>query len=217
MKFFIPILQKILIKRISGVEHIPNYGPFIVVSNHQSHLDGFLLASYVIQKTNQPIHFLAKEEFTSYFGRWIEEIIYKRWGNCILVEKEGTKGKGKFAIAQAAVILEDEGIVGIFPEGTRTYDGSILEGRTGVVRIILEAQKHTKRKIPLIPIGVVGANILLPRKKIIPRVWKKRASIKVGKAFYINITKNDVKGQLRRETTLIMKKIAACAGEKYDP
>ena len=233
MKQFSKILQKLFIKKIEGIENIPSYGPFIVVANHQSHLDGFLLAGYVVQKTDQPIHFLAKREFTSYFGSWIENLVYKQWANCILIEKEGTPNKGKDAIAQAARTLEEDGIVGIFPEGTRTYDGSLQQGRTGVVRILLEVQKEIKKNIPLIPVGIHGANIMLPRKAIIPRIWKSEISFKVGKPFYIktiNINKKKTKSKkkinsgysitkamLRKQTTMIMKKIAACAGEKYDP
>lgn len=219
IKFFFPLIEKLFIKKIKGEENIPSYGPYIIVANHQSHLDGFLLGGYVVKKTDQPIHFLAKQEFTSYFGSWIENLIYKKWAHCILVEKEGTKGKGKLAIAEAAAALEDDGIVGIFPEGKRTYDGSLLEGRTGVVRILLEAQQQVKRSIPLIPIGIQGANILLPREKIIPRIWKSQVTITVGKPFYIKASqkKKLTKALLRKQTTMIMKKLAICAGERYAP
>ncbi|MBI5072798.1 1-acyl-sn-glycerol-3-phosphate acyltransferase [Candidatus Woesearchaeota archaeon] len=219
IKLFFPIIEKLFIKKISGAENIPSYGPFILAANHQSHLDGFLIAGYVVKKTDQPVHFLAKREFTSYFGSGIENLVYKKWAHCILVEKEGTKAKGKLAIAEAAATLEDDGIVGIFPEGTRTYDGSLQEGRTGVVRIVLEAQKHLKRNIQIIPVGIQGANIMLPREKIIPRAWKSQVTIKVGKPFYMKTTqkKKMTKALLRKQTTVIMKKIAQCAGERYAP
>ena len=86
-KFFFPVLHILFVKEVRGLENIPKKGPFILAANHQSHLDGLLLASFIIQQTNQYIHFLAKREFTGYFGKTIEHIMYKQWGRCLFVEK----------------------------------------------------------------------------------------------------------------------------------
>lgn len=244
-RFCFPFIRYLLVKRVVGYENIPKKGPFIIVANHQSHLDGFLLASYVIQRTNQKIHFFAKQEFTGYFGEFIEKNVYKKWAGCLLIEREGIEGMGmgrigmkrerqKFsrkrhrgsqAIEQASALLDKGGIVGIFPEGTRTYDGSLLEGKTGVVRVILGTHKTgTHKKIPIVPVGIRGADTMLPRSKAMPRIWKSRASIQFGKPFYINYYINLIKRKERNKINkrllhnavrFIMNKIAKEAGKRY--
>lgn len=213
-KLFIPILQAVFVKKITGLENIPRKGPFILAANHQSHLDGIILGMYVVQRTDQKVHFLAKKEFTGYFGKTIEKWVYTKWVEVLYVEKEGTKGKGQKAIAKATTILNKGAIMGIFPEGSRTYDGSLLEGRTGIVRIILGA----KKEIPVIPVGIRDTYKMLPRNKIIPRLWKARMSIKIGKPFYITKFKKKkvTKKLLRTATTLIMKKIAKEVNLSYE-
>lgn len=214
-KWLIPIVQKLFIKEVRGLQHIPKKGPFIIAANHQCHLDGFLLTGFIVQKTNQKAHFLAKREFTSYFGTVVEDIIYKRWAGVLFVEQSQAKNKGKKAIEQAAMFLEAKKIVGIFPEGKRTYDGSLLQGRTGIVRILIA----TGKKILIIPVGIQNAHRMLPRKKIIPRIWKARATISFGKPFYLPSFKKRVitKKLLRNATTVVMKKIAYEARLPYVP
>ena len=212
-KLFFRIIRFLLIKNVEGLENIPEDGPFIVAANHQSHLDGFLIAAYVIQIRDQKIHFFAKQEFTSYFGAFIENLLYKKWADCIFVEKEGTKQRGLKAIKQASILLGKGELVGIFPEGTRTKTGSLQEGRTGIVRVLF----NTKKDIPIVPVGINDAHQMLPREKMIPRIWRARASIKFGKPFSLkNLKKQKVtKRMLRKTTTFIMKKIAKEAGKKY--
>ncbi len=213
-KLFSSFLQFLFVKKITGLENIPKKGPFILAANHQCHLDGLILGMYVVQRTNKKIHFLAKKEFTGYFGKTIEKLVYTSLAEVLYVEKEGTKGKGKKAITQAAHLLDTCAIIGIFPEGTRTYDGSLLEGRTGIVRITFDA----KKEIPIIPVGIRNAYRLLPRNKVIPRIWKTRMIIKIGKPFYITKYKKKkaTKKILRRATTVIMKKIAKEANIPYE-
>src|SRR3989338_4941764 len=131
-KLFFPFLRPLFVRSCTGLEHIPKKGPFIIASNHQSHIDGLLIGSYVVQKTNKQIHFLAKKEFTSYFGRTVEKILYQKWASVLFVEEEGTRHRGKIALLQSSGILDMDEIVGLFPEGKRTHDGSLLEGRTGI-------------------------------------------------------------------------------------
>ncbi len=215
-KLFFPLLRPLFVKNVTGLENIPKNTPFIIAANHQCHIDGLLIGSYVVQKTNKKIHFLAKKEFTSYFGKTIERVLYKQWASVLFVEEEGTKKRGKHALRQASALLDAGEIVGIFPEGKRTYDSSLLEGRTGIVRIILKTKKQ--KKIPIIPVGVKNANVMLPRNCMIPRLWKVRVSLSFGKPFYLTSYKNKPvnKKMLRNATTTIMKRISYYAGVPYD-
>lgn len=202
-KLLFSFLRLLFVRKCTGLENIPEKGPFILAANHQTHLDGPIIGSYVIEKTNQKIHFFAKREFTAYFGRLFEKIVYQQWLGCLFVEREGTKNKGKKAIEDAVQLLNKGKIVGIFPEGTRTYDGSLLEGKTGIIRVIYK----TKRKIPIIPAAIQNSNIMLPRRKIIPRIWKARMDIRFGKAFYVPVSQKMTERVLRNKTDYVMKKI----------
>jgi 1-acyl-sn-glycerol-3-phosphate acyltransferase len=202
-KRFFLFLRILFVKKCTGLENIPKEGPFILVANHQTHLDGIVLGSYVIEKTNQKIHFFAKREFTEYFGKVFEKIVYQQWAGCLFVEKEGTKNKGEKAIQGAVRLLNKGGIVGIFPEGTRSYTGALLEGKTGIIRILY----RTKRKIPIIPASIKNSTVMLPRKKIIPRIWKARMNITFGKPFYVTISQKMTKEVLRNKTAFVMNKI----------
>ena len=219
-KQFFPLIRQLFVKQCTGLENIPQKGPFILAANHQSHIDGILLGSYVVQKTNQKIHFLAKKEFTTYFGSIVEKYLYEKWASVLFVEEQGTKKRGQYALQQASALLDHGEIVGIFPEGTRTYDGSLLEGRTGIVRILLGTKKY--EKVPIIPVGIANGNIMLPRKKVIPRIWKARLSLSFGKPIYLTsykdkqMIKKVTKKMLRNATTLVMKKIAQQTGVSYD-
>ncbi len=214
-KLFFPLLRSVFVKKVIGLENIPKNCPFIIASNHQSHIDGLLIGSYVVQRTNQKIHFLAKKEFTSYFGKTVEKLLYEKWASVLFVEEEGTKKRGKHALLQASLLLDAGELVGIFPEGKRTYNGSLLEGRTGIIRIVLGTKKA--KKIPIIPVGVSGANIMLPRNIMIPRIWKSRVTLSFGKPFYLTSHKNKhvTKKMLRSATTFVMKKIAQQARRQY--
>ncbi|MBI5002765.1 1-acyl-sn-glycerol-3-phosphate acyltransferase [Candidatus Woesearchaeota archaeon] len=219
-KLFFPLLRSLFVRNCTGLEHIPKKGPFIIASNHQSHIDGLLIGSSVVEKTNKKIHFLAKKEFTSYFGSAVERIIYEKWASVLFVEEEGTKKRGQHALQQASALLDAGELVGIFPEGKRTYDGSLLEGRTGIVRIVLGAKKA--KTIPIIPVGIQNADLMLPRNMMIPRIWKARAVLSFGKPFYLTAyqkkfmtKKTATKKMLRAATTLVMKKIAQLARRSY--
>lgn len=202
-KRFFLFLRILFVKKCIGIENIPAKGPFILAANHQTHLDGPILGSYVIEKTNNKIHFFAKREFTAYFGKVFEEIVYKKWAECLFVEKEGTKNKGEKAIQGAVRFLNKGEIVGIFPEGTRSYTGSLLEGKTGIIRVLY----GTKRKVPIIPVSIQNGTVMLPRKKIIPRIWKARMNITFGKPFYVSLSQKMTERVLCNKTNSVMKKI----------
>ena len=215
MKLLFPFVRPLFVRRCTGLEYIPKKGPFIIASNHQCHIDGLLIGSYVVQKTNKKIHFLAKKEFTSYFGRTIEKMLYEKWASVLFVEEEWTKKRGRHALQQASSLIDEGELVGIFPEGKRTYDGSLLEGRTGIVRIVFGTTKISK--IPIIPVGIQNADLMLPRNIMIPRIWKARAVLSFGKPFYLSSYRNKpmTKKLLRGATTLVMKKISQQARRSY--
>src|SRR3989338_1227365 len=106
------------IRKVSGKEHIPMKGPFIIAANHQSYFDDLLVPSIVIPKVNCHIRFYANRHF---FRKFIARAILKH-GKAIPVASEGKDKKAinKDAFQQALQHISKGGIVGIFPEGGRS-------------------------------------------------------------------------------------------------
>src|SRR5213078_2807460 len=126
MKFVIlgPLLRIMYRPKISGLENIPADQPAILVANHQSFLDDMLLPLVVPRRK---VVFLAKAD---YFDKW-----YLRWffkgANVIPVRRE-SRSASEAALQAGVQALREGKIVGIFPEGTRSPDGRLYRGKTGV-------------------------------------------------------------------------------------
>jgi|TARA_B100001971_G_C18198318_1_gene542895 1-acyl-sn-glycerol-3-phosphate acyltransferase len=162
-------IAKLFLKEIKGIENIPKKGPFIITSNHESYIDPFFICSIIIPLLNKKIYFLAgKGRFWDLFGDGISE----RWAGCVCADK----GKEK-AIQKLLHLLKKGNIIAIFIEGSRSPDGKLRKGKTGVVRLALKAH------VPILPIGIMGSFEIAPRDKLIPKL--KRAKLHIGKLIYL--------------------------------
>ncbi|MHA1149488.1 MAG: lysophospholipid acyltransferase family protein [Promethearchaeota archaeon] len=141
------------------------YGPAIIIGNHQSHLDPFFIGGSV----NRRIRWMSKEEN---FQTPIVRTLFKNLGAFEL--KRGTGDQKAWEVAKE--ILRNGGWVGIFPEGTRTIDGSLGEFRTGAVRLAIEMG------VPIIPTYVIGSREALPKGKLVMKPTK--VKVRVGKPIY---------------------------------
>ena len=146
-EIFIRILFKL---HVSGRENIPN-APYIVVSNHASLLDPPLVG-IACKKKNKIVDFIAKEELFegALLGCWTRAV------NCIFVDR---KGMGVGAMKEAVRRLKAGRVVGIFPEGTRSENGSLQEGKRGVGFLIAKA------RVPVVPIYIEGSGEAFPKGK----------------------------------------------------
>ncbi|MGQ4873368.1 MAG: 1-acyl-sn-glycerol-3-phosphate acyltransferase [Promethearchaeia archaeon] len=141
------------------------YGPAIIVGNHQSHLDPFFIGGAVYRR----IRWMSKEEN---FKTPIVRTLFTNLGAFKI-----RRGAGDMeAWEQAKNILYNGGWVGIFPEGTRSEDGSLGEFRTGAIRLAIETG------VPIIPTYVIGSRDALPKGKLIMRPAK--VTVRVGKPIY---------------------------------
>ena len=200
-KVVFPIV-KLWIKEINGVKNIPKDKPFILAANHSSYMDHFGMGLLIIPHLNKKLHFLAKKEhFEGLQNLW------HKYAGAIPLNRE--KG-GKEALKWTIKALREGKIIGIYPEGTRSIDGKIKEGKTGVARLAIAA------KVPVIPIGLIGMFEILPKGKYVPRC--KRAVINIGKPIYFDKYYNKplTKKLLREVTTKIMKQIATLSNQKYN-
>jgi 1-acyl-sn-glycerol-3-phosphate acyltransferase len=195
-----PLLRLLYRPKAVGLENIPE-GPALLASNHQSFLDDLLLPLVV---PGRKVVFLAKAD---YFDKW-----YLRWffkgANVIPVRRE-SRSAAEAALQTGVRGLREGNLVGIFPEGTRSPDGRLYRGKTGVARMALEAQ------VPVIPVAITGTFEALPYDRKLPKPG--RVTIRFGKPLdfqrhYGNPADRFV---LRSVTDEILYEIMLMSGQEY--
>lgn len=193
------ILNSVLVfvKEIKGKNNLPYQGGYIVASNHASNLDPFLICAIIFKNSGKIIRYIGKKEaLKNFLGRFI----YRTFDVIPIDRNSNTKTPLKEAINA----LKKKEIVGIFPEATRTYDGGIHKGRTGVARLVLFSNSR------IVPIAIKNTYSLWPRDKKFPK-FKRIAKINIGKPIKPkrSYTKDNVvsKEELRQLTDAVMKKI----------
>src|ERR671919_537955 len=137
-----PLLRAIYRIRVEGLENVPKKGAAIIAANHVSFLDSFFIPLVVKRRK---VTYLAKAD---YFRSWKTSWFFKAAGQ-ISCEREGGK-KSEQSLNIALDVLNSGNLLGIYPEGTRSPDGKLYKGRTGVARLALAAG------VPVIPTGLVG-------------------------------------------------------------
>ncbi|HWG91616.1 MAG TPA: lysophospholipid acyltransferase family protein [Candidatus Thermoplasmatota archaeon] len=184
--------------RMNGREHIPKTGPGIIASNHFSYADHFLTPA----KVPRQIFYISKAQ---HFDHKVQGWLFKQWG--VIPLKRGAGDQGAFN--QALEILREGNLFGIFPEGTRSTDGKVHKGHTGVIRMALMTGA------PIIPVGMTNSDVILPKNKSWPKF--KKCVINVGEPWDLSQYKgreND-RELCRALTDELMRKIAALAGREY--
>jgi len=186
------------IRKVTNKENIPKKGPLIIVANHDSYLDPFIIYHVAYSSINQKIYFLTmKGRFWDKFGDKVS-----RGVGCIPLD-EGKEN----ALKEMEKRLKEKKIVALFPGGPRSLDGTLPQGRTGVVRLALATNS------PILPIGIIGAYEIAPRDKLIPKL--KRCEAKIGKPIYFKIKKKITKKLLHSLTDKVMLEIAKLSKKKY--
>ena len=196
-----PVLRLLYRPEAVGLDNIPTDGPAILAANHQSFLDDLLLPLVVPKRK---VVFLAKAE---YFDKW-----YLRWffkgANVIPVRRQNRSGAEAALQAGVQALLEGK-LVGIFPEGTRSPDGRLYRGKTGVARMALEAQ------VPIVPVAISGTFEAMPYHRKVPKPG--RVEIRFGRPLrferhYETPTDRFV---LRSVTDELMYEIMMQSGQEY--
>jgi 1-acyl-sn-glycerol-3-phosphate acyltransferase len=164
-----PILKLVFRPQVEGRDNVPAHGAAIIASNHLSFCDSIFMPLMVRRK----ITFVAKAEY--FTGKGIKGFLIKSFfvgTGTIPVDRSGGHA------AQAAMdtglrILRAGQLFGIYPEGTRSPDGRLYRGKTGVARLALESGA------PVVPVAMLNSDIVQPTGKIIPKVM--RVKIRFGK------------------------------------
>ena len=145
--------------KIIGAEKVPTTGPVILAPNHLAVLDSFIVPLVL----PRPVAFLAKAEY--FQGTGVKGGLSK-WLFTSLGAIPVERGRGRAAleaIGAAEEVLRNGGAFGIHPEGTRSPDGRLYRGRTGVARLALNTGA------PVVPVALTGTDKLQPRGTKIPR------------------------------------------------
>jgi len=199
--FLGPLLRLVFRPSVQGLENVPEEGGAILAANHQSFLDNLLLPLVL---PNRKVVFLGKAE---YFDKW-----YMRWffkGAGVIPVRRGGGSASEAALAAGVDGLQEGKLIGIFPEGTRSPDGRLYRGKTGVARIALEAG------VPVVPVGIVGTIEAMPYDKKVPR--PSRVEIRFGRPLTFQAYREMPSDRFvyRAVTDEIMYEIMSLSGQEY--
>ncbi len=165
-----PILRLIFRPRVEGLENVPNEGPVIIASNHLSFGDSIFMPLAVKRKVTFP----AKSEYFTGSGikGWLVKMFFVGTGQ-VPIDRSGGRA-ARAALEIGLQILRAGGIFGIYPEGTRSPDGRLYRGKTGVARLALESGA------PVVPVAMLNMDEIQPIGKVLPKL--KRVRIRFGPA-----------------------------------
>lgn len=195
-----PVLRGLWRIHATGLHHIPDHGAAILASNHLSYSDHYFLPAVVPRQ----IFFISKAQ---HFDVPVQRWLFEQWGVIPLKRGEGDNE----AFDRSLQVLREGKLFGIYPEGTRSTDGKLHRGRTGVARLALTA------RVPVIPVGMIGTDQVLPKGRSIPKLKKVRVSIGAPLTFEpFQGMENDRKA-CREVTDRIMHAIQDLSGQDYVP
>ncbi|MFP5313936.1 1-acyl-sn-glycerol-3-phosphate acyltransferase [Arthrobacter subterraneus] len=187
---------------VVGLENVPPSGGFIVAPNHLSFLDSVLVQALM----PRPVAFFAKAEY--FTGTGVKGALMRSFfeGVGSIPVQRGQQAASVQALKTLLEMLEAGDGVGIYPEGTRSRDGLLYRGRTGVGWLALTTGA------PVVPVGLLGTDRLQPAgsRWIRPQHF----TMKIGEPLYFERTGPDHSLPARRQATdTIMDAIAALTGQ----
>ncbi|MFZ5869670.1 MAG: lysophospholipid acyltransferase family protein [Actinomycetota bacterium] len=200
-----PVLKALFRPWVKGVENIPETGPAIIASNHLSFSDSIFLPLMVPRR----ITFLAKSDY--FTGRGVKgrttAAFFKGVGQ-LPVDRSGGRAS-EAALRTGLRVLRRGDLLGIYPEGTRSPDGRLYRGKTGVARMALEG------KVPVIPVAMIDTDKVQPIGKKVPNI--RRIGIVIGTPMDFSRYEG-MEGDrfvLRSITDEIMYELMKLSGQEY--
>jgi len=198
-----PILTVAFRPRIEGIGNVPKRGPALLACNHTSYMDWLFLP--LVVRTRR-ISFLAKMEYFTRRGvRGRAQAYFFSATGQVPIDRAGAHAS-QGALLTAARLLREGRLVGVFPEGTRTRDGRLNRGRTGVARMAAETGA------PVIPCATVGTFAIAPPGARLPRPQK--ISVRFGEPMP-PLEKDPSAEQLRAWTDDLMARICEMSEQEY--
>jgi 1-acyl-sn-glycerol-3-phosphate acyltransferase len=189
---------------VTGLGNIPRQGPVILASNHLSFVDSMVIPMVVPRR----VAFLAKSDY--FTGTGVKGTLSRWWFGglgMIPVDRDDTRS-AQASLDAALSVLSSGGAFGIYPEGTRSRDGLLYRGRTGVAWLAMTSGA------PVVPVGLTGTDELQPVGTRVPR--PARVSVQFGRPIDPSARFDGVPaGRARRELTdEIMAAIQTMSGQE---
>jgi len=200
--FLIPILTLLFRPKVTGLRNVPQSGPVIIASNHLSFSDSIFMPLVVPRK----VTFLAKSEYFTSPGikGFIKKMTFIALGQ-VPVDRSGGR-RSEAALLTGLDLLAGGACMGIYPEGTRSPDGKLYKGRTGIARMAIESGAA------IIPVAMFNTAEIQPTGQVVPKV--RRVEMIFGEPLYYKGDTSDLK-LLREITDEIMNKIQEISGQEY--
>ncbi len=188
--------------KVSGLRNVPNVGPVIIASNHLSFSDSIFMPLVVPRK----VTFMAKSEYFTSPGLkgFIKKLTFQALGQ-VPVDRSGGR-RSEAAIRTGLNLLEVGQCIGIYPEGTRSPDGKLYKGRTGIARMAIDSGA------PIVPVAMFNTAEIQPTGQIVPKV--RRVEMVFGEPMYFQGDSSDL-AYLRKVTDEIMQGIQKISGQEY--
>ncbi|WP_030542057.1 1-acyl-sn-glycerol-3-phosphate acyltransferase [Streptomyces albus] len=206
LKALLGLLVRVLFRpRVEGVENVPATGPVILAGNHVTFIDSLFLA--LVMK--RQVFFIGKDEYVT--GKGIKGRLMAWFfgtSGMIPVDRDGGHG-GVAALMTGRRLLEEGKAFGIYPEGTRSPDGRLYRGRTGVSRLTLMTGA------PVVPFAMIGTDKVQPGGKGMPRI----APVTVRFGAPLDFSRYEGMDRdryvLRAVTDEVMSEVMRLSGQEY--
>ncbi len=200
-----PILLTVFRPWVKGLENVPKTGAVILASNHLSFIDSIFLPLML----DRPMVFLAKSDYFTGRGLkgWGTRMFFKATG-MLPIDRSGGKAS-EASLNTGLRVLAEGKVLGIYPEGTRSPDGRMYRGRTGVARMILEAH------VPVVPVAMIDTEKVMPIGSRLPKV--RRVGVVFGEPLDFSRFEG-LEGDrfiLRSITDEIMHELNRLSGQEY--
>jgi 1-acyl-sn-glycerol-3-phosphate acyltransferase len=188
-----------------GLEHVPDKGAAILASNHLSFSDSFFLPLVVPRK----ITFLAKSDYFTGSGvkGFFTKGFFKGVGQ-VPVDRSGGRAS-EAALRTGLRVLDSGDLLGIYPEGTRSPNGTLYRGKTGLARMALEAG------VPILPVAMINTYEIQPPGQLRPSL--RRVGIRIGAPLDFRRYEGleDDRFVLRSVTDEVMYELMSLSGQEY--
>ncbi len=201
-----PILNLLFRPWVRGADNVPRKGGAVLASNHLSFVDSIFLPL----KVKRPVTFLAKSDYFTGKGvkgaliRWF----FKSTGQ-LPIDRSGGKAS-EDSLNTGLGVLERQLLLGIYPEGTRSPDGKLYRGRTGIARMILEAQ------VPVVPVAMIDTDKVQPLGAKYPKIHRVRVKFGQELDFSRFAGMEGERVVLRAVTDQIIYRIKELSGQRYE-
>lgn len=203
-RILVPLSHAVYRPTIEGTDHVPKEGGVLLASNHLSFIDSFAIPL----ASPRPVNFLAKSDY--FTGRGVRGALSREWFTAVgaIPVDRNSASAAQESLDAALEVLRAGGAFGIYPEGTRSRDGRLYRGKTGVAWLALTAG------VPVVPVGLQGTEDVQPVGRSMPRLAK--VTVRFGTPISPDDYAGMPAGKARRQLTDdVMTAIQELTGQEF--